>query len=618
MTETTAFLADDRLQYAPIQFVVASTMIYISVVVCMFSIVLLARAYKKESQARGIRRMSLFVFWLVIMFVGGWGLYTGLSRVSPPTPIWSLLITAGLFIGLLAHGLITYLDNRRFAEEKRFEPGRRYLRDTLKIVVATTLFVVALFVVSLHREGAFFRGVVTTVFAFAIMFSMVRFVVSAHLLVGEPKDSEERPSGSPETHNEAVLHEAEAVETKGKTMSAYNLSERTPKILILSSDTGGGHRSAAAAIVAGIQSFVQGESYAIRTIRAVEEAHRITARLVGIYNWVLRNKQHWMKYLYWAINRFRPETREFFYKRTVGYVASQFEKWCPHVVVSVHPLTQHMFARVLKELGLAHRIPLVTVVTDPFYGFWKGWACDDVSLYLVATDEARQQLIDYGIEPVRIKISGMPVHPKFDFPGEHAAQSARTALGLDPDKFTVFVNAGWEGGGNIPNIFRELVHGELDVQAIFLAGKNEELRGEAELIASEAKFPVKVIGYSEEVENLMRAANVMISKLGGLTTFEALTCRVPIIADATTSPMPQEASTAEMVVRRGAAVTLRKASDVVPVIRRMIDDSKHYAALRAATITLALPNATRRIVEEIVSLIPEQTGATSDVTQQAA
>lgn len=388
-----------------------------------------------------------------------------------------------------------------------------------------------------------------------------------------------------------------------------------PKILIISSDTGGGHRSAAAAIVAGVQAFVKGESYAIRVIRAVEESHHLAAKMVALYNWLLRNKQHWMKYYYWLINRFRPDTREFFYRRTVGYVSGQFERWCPHVVVSVHPLTQHMFARVLKELGLARRIPLVTVVTDPYYGFWKGWACDDVSLYLVASDEARRQLIDYGIAPGRIKVSGMPVHPKFDFPGEQAAQTARTALGLDAEKFTVFLNAGWEGGGNILNIFRELVRGELDVQAIFLAGKNDQLLSEARVLASEAKFPVKVIGYSDEVEKLMRAANVMVSKLGGLTTFEALSCRVPIIADATTQPMPQEAGTANMVAKSGAAVMLQKASDVVPVIRRMIDDSKHYASLRAATITLAIPNATKRIVEEIVSLIPKSATAEVEIAR---
>src|SRR5712664_92542 len=383
------------------------------------------------------------------------------------------------------------------------------------------------------------------------------------------------------------------------------MSDNKPKILIISSDTGGGHRSAAAAIVAGIESIVESDSYAIRTVRAIEEAHHITAKLVAIYNWVLRNKQHWMKYLYWAINRFRPDAHPFFYKRTVNYVAGLFQRWCPHIVVSVHPLTQHMFARVLKDLGLADRIPLVTVVTDPYYGFWKGWACDDVSLYLVASGEARQQLIDYGIAPERIKISGMPVHPKFAFPGEQAAQAARTALGLDAEKFTVFLNTGWEGGGNVPEIFRELVRGELDVQAIFLAGKNEALKTEAEIVAAEARFPVKVIGYSDEVEQLMRAANVMISKLGGLSTFEALNCRVPIIADVTTRPMPQEAGTVNLIVKGGAAVLLQRASDIVPVVRRMIDDSKHYAALRAATITIALPNATKRIVEEITALIPK-------------
>jgi UDP-N-acetylglucosamine:LPS N-acetylglucosamine transferase len=379
---------------------------------------------------------------------------------------------------------------------------------------------------------------------------------------------------------------------------------KVPKILIISSDTGGGHRSAAAAIVAGVQKFWESDNYAVKVVRAVEESHAITNKLVRFYNWVLRHRQHWMKYVYWAMNRVRPETREFFHRRCVGYVRELFEKWCPHVVVSVHPLTQHIFARVLKELGLAETIPLVTVVTDPCYGFWRGWACDEVRLYLVASEEARQQLIDYGVAAERIKVSGMPVHPKFDLPDERTAQTARTALGLDPDKFTVFVNAGWIGGGNIPEIFRELVRGELDVQAIFLAGKNDELRVEAEHIAEHAKFPVKVIGYSEHVEQLMQAANVMISKLGGLTTFEALACRVPIIADVITPPMPQESGAAKLVVQRGAGVLLERAADIVPTVRRLATDAKLYAQMRAATAGLAIPQSTRRIVEEIAALIP--------------
>ncbi len=391
------------------------------------------------------------------------------------------------------------------------------------------------------------------------------------------------------------------------------MPRNTPKILIISSDTGGGHRSAAQALVEGAKRFWTGKSYAVRVIKAVEESHHITGKLVNGYNWILRNRQHWMKYVYWTMNRFRPETREFVYRRSFGYAKRQFEKWCPHVVVSVHPLTQHVFARILKELKLAEQIPLVTVVTDPCYGFWKGWACNDVSLYLVANEDAQRQLIDYGIAPERIKISGMPVNAKFCEVTENDAQAARRALDLNAEKFTVFVNAGWIGGGNIPQIFRELVRGELDVQAIFLAGKNEALRLEAENLAKTAKFPVKVIGYSDEIEKLMHSANVMISKLGGLTTYEAIACHLPIIADATTKPMPQEAGTVKLIAKGGAGILLEKASDIVPTIQSLLGNSKKYNQMKAATINLSNPDSTKKIIEEIFALLPPQAQAKKQI-----
>ncbi|CAN5611322.1 glycosyltransferase [soil metagenome] len=383
------------------------------------------------------------------------------------------------------------------------------------------------------------------------------------------------------------------------------MEQNAPKILIISSDTGGGHRSAALALASGLEKFWHGESAVVRIMKAVEESHHITEKLVNVYNWLLRHKQGWMKYLYWVVNWVRPETREFVHKRCLGLIKDSFEKWCPHIVVSVHPLTQHILARILRELNLTAQIPLVAVVTDPCYGFWKGWACDDVSLYLVANDDARRQLIDYGVPPEKIKISGLPLHPKFREVNEQDAQNARTAFGLEPEKFTVFVNAGWIGGGNIPAIFKELIRGELDVQAIFLCGRNEKLLIEAEELAKTAKFPVKVIGYSDDIEKLMHSANVMISKLGGLTTFEALACRLPIIADVTTPPMPQEAGTLKLIAGRGAGLMLERTADIVPMIRSLTGDSKRYRDMREATRALVTPDATENIVREIAALMPK-------------
>ncbi len=68
------------------------------------------------------------------------------------------------------------------------------------------------------------------------------------------------------------------------------MQQNTPKILIISSDTGGGHRSAAQTLSDGLHKFWKGESVAVRVIKAVEESHHVTGKLVGVYNWILRNK----------------------------------------------------------------------------------------------------------------------------------------------------------------------------------------------------------------------------------------------------------------------------------------------------------------------------------------
>ena len=74
----------------------------------------------------------------------------------------------------------------------------------------------------------------------------------------------------------------------------------------------------------------------------------------------------------------------------------------------------------------------------------------------------------------------------------------------------------------------------------------------------------------------------------------------------------------KLVAKSGAAILLQRASDIVPVVDRMIEDSRHYAALRAATITVAIPNATRRIVEEITALIPESATANNESLAERA
>lgn len=396
-------------------------------------------------------------------------------------------------------------------------------------------------------------------------------------------------------------------------------TESAKKFLIITSETGGGHTSAAAAIADGLKRFGAADCL-VNIARAIEESHYLAQKLAEFYNHLLRHHQHLMKYYYWAIERFRPNESNLFYRMTSRYVRQLFEKFCPQVIVSVHPMTQHFLGRMLRELGLLDRIPLVTVVTDPCYGFWRGWACDEVSLYLVATEEARQQLLDYGVSEDKIKICGIPIHPKFQVHDDEDKLAARAELGLDPERFTMFINAGWVGGGNIPHIFEKMIEqGEQlkNAQAIFLAGRNDKLREQIEGMSARAPFPTRVIGYSNAMEKLMGAADVMVSKLGGLTTFEALASRLPIIADTTTPPMPQESQTANLLSRYKAGVLLERAVDIVPVVRRLIHDPAEMASMRFAASKLAIPDATKRIVAELMRKTESQVAPLKQAVEPA-
>lgn len=374
-------------------------------------------------------------------------------------------------------------------------------------------------------------------------------------------------------------------------------------ILILTSNTGGGHRSAANALENSLTTLSPGKIL-VKITQVLEEAHYFSRKAADFYNFLLRDHQDLVKYYFWAINKLRPNESRLMFKSAMGYGMRLFEKVVPNVIVSVHPMTQHFFAYILRRLHLQDRIPLLTVVTDPYHGFWKGWACEDVSQYYVASDHARQQLIDFGVGSHKIQVMGMPVHSKFQPVTSDEKRYFKHQLGLDEDKFTVFVNSGWIGGGNIPQIYEALVRegsmAGLDIQTVFLAGRNEPLLQKAHELAHSAHFPVKVVGYSSEIDHLMKASDVMISKLGGLTTFEALSCRLPIIADAVTPPMPQEVQTAAFLEYTNAGVMLRQPEQIVSVVKSLIDSPSRYHALCDAAAKHGKPGASDLIARDVL------------------
>ncbi len=379
-------------------------------------------------------------------------------------------------------------------------------------------------------------------------------------------------------------------------------------VLILSSNTGGGHRSAANALQNSLVK-VSGGQTTVTVTQVLEEAHYLSRKAADFYNFLLRDHQDLMHYYFNAVNKFRPNESRLIFKSAMGYAQRIFSKMRPDVIVSVHPMTQHFFAYVLRRLKLQDQIPLLTVVTDPYQGFWRGWACEDVRQYYVASEFAKKQLMDFGVESYKIQVMGMPVHSKFHPVTDMEKRLIRSQLGLAPERFTIFMNAGWVGGGNVFSIYRALLTNaavtQAPIQVVFLAGRNEELLHAAQAIADQAEVPVKVLSFTNEIESLMMASDIMITKMGGLTTFEALSCRLPLIADAVTPPMPQESQTAAFLASTGAALMLKQPEQIVPMIESLLESPGRYAALKEAAALHGRPGASDHIAQDVLRFIQD-------------
>ncbi len=345
------------------------------------------------------------------------------------------------------------------------------------------------------------------------------------------------------------------------------------RIGLFFSDTGGGHRSATEALQAGILK-VLAERFSHYNVEVqidsiVENSHPINRSFVQIYNYLLRHQQSAMKYYYWFIETFKPNDSKFGWMITRPYVVKTLHDMKADLVVSVHPMSNQYIARGLRESGLRSKTKLVTVVTDPNGDFWSGWACHDADLTIVPNDLAQQRLIELGVEPSKIAIMGMPVHPSFISAPSCSPEEFRQSLGLDKDLPTICINSGWAGGGNMIAIYRALKAVKRKVQVVFLCGHNVKLYESLKKEVGQSVIPTAVLPFHDSMADVMAACDLMVTKAGGLTSFEAVARRLPMAIDMITTPMPQEYGTARMLVEQGLATAIEQADDIVAVVEKM-------------------------------------------------
>jgi 1,2-diacylglycerol 3-beta-galactosyltransferase len=272
----------------------------------------------------------------------------------------------------------------------------------------------------------------------------------------------------------------------------------------------------------------------------------------------------------------------------------------PDVIISVHPLVNHITLQVLRDLDV--QVPFMTVVTD-LVSIHCSWIAPSVTACVVPTETARRMAVAGGVPTRRVHLLGMPIDPKFARPPAMSRAALRAALGLDPDRHTVLLVGGGEGAIGLASATIALGQSDLNVQMIVVTGRNKDLYARLQRAREDFSVPARVLGFVDNMPDLMHAADVIVTKAGPGTINEAMACGLPIVL---TGAVPgQEEGNVDFVVDNHLGVLARSPDVVVATLREMMAPGNALLdELRANVRHLSRPRAAFDIARLILKQLP--------------
>src|SRR5207302_979954 len=212
------------------------------------------------------------------------------------------------------------------------------------------------------------------------------------------------------------------------------------------------------------------------------------------------------------------------------------------------------------------------------------WIAGHIDRYCVADPEVRHELIARGIPVERILVTGVPVLPEFSQPVARAA--AREDLGLSTRAPVVLAMAGSQGElGRLPDVARVLTAMRRPLQGLVVVGHDPRLK--ATLTRLTEGTTIRTLGYAGDVRRLMAAADILVTKAGGMTLAEAMAAEAPLLLYG--SLPGQERRNERFAARAGIALVARHHSELTPLLERAFDEPELLERLRARMRRLRRP-----------------------------
>lgn len=396
------------------------------------------------------------------------------------------------------------------------------------------------------------------------------------------------------------------------------------KVLIMSASTGGGHNRAARAIEEElIEKTVNGESIECKIVDSLKLVNTTMDKIIsrGYEKSAIYTPNAYGR-VYRLSESGLVSKNEFKDNMITTFMAKKFRKLLldekPDVIIGTHPFpmialstlkkqcSHHAISNTVFHSSLNDKFvsyfninqfpTLISVLTD--YTTHSTWIQNELDYYIVGHEYVKELLISEGVDSNKIKPLGIPVEKSFL---QHRNRElVLSELGFDSSKLTVLLMGGSFGAGNIKETLEELININRDFQILVITGKNESLKEKLDkkLKLHNLDKKVKVLGFTNKMNDILASIDVLVTKPGGLTTTEALLKDVPMIVP---YYIPgQEEENLDFLCNCGSALRTTKKYSLSVLLKVLIDDSSRLEILKKNIKSIRKFNSSQNIANLVV------------------
>ncbi|OGW54662.1 MAG: UDP-N-acetylglucosamine--LPS N-acetylglucosamine transferase [Nitrospirae bacterium RBG_13_43_8] len=361
-------------------------------------------------------------------------------------------------------------------------------------------------------------------------------------------------------------------------------SRRTDSVMILSAASGAGHVRAAEALVSAFNT----EGIHAQHVEVLKYTTPFFRKVYAdLYIELVNKRPEILGWVYDSLDRpYRFQKRRLTLDLlNTGPLIRLLKKENPSLAVCTHFLPAEIIV-YLKKKRLVD-IPVAITVTD--FDAHAMWIYRDVDWYFVACEETRAYLQKLGIPAGSIFVTGVPIDPVFAT--EKSKSEARLHHGLKPELTTILVSAGGFGVGPMESLILYLDEVHHPIQTVVICGKNQKLKERMENLRT--RHPLKVVGYTTEMDSYMAASDILLGKAGGLTSSEAFARGLVLVI---VNPVPgQEERNSDHFLEEGVAIRCNNLPALSFKIDALLGDRERFKRMQQSAKKFGRPNAALEI-----------------------